>query len=538
MYTRGPGGSVTLTTSLKPSQVHSCHQSSLLISLFNSHRIPAHRLATIRSIIPDLAQFPTTSCNAKALSAQLLLHAHTNAVSACSTRKRIYNEDVASESPVAPQQNDIRPLGPSKMGNATRYRHLQFQALAFCNLIVISVSTSSLPYERVRLSPQVAPGLAPDVITLLALKEAMDNPTHPVLTTWNITTPLCAWKGVAWSHEGSAPFNCQLESYTLTFTYATDLGAMATSMVLPSAGLTGTLSPAIAELYELKELVLGGNKLTGSIPGELGSSPSLRVVSLEHNHLTGPIPSSIWNLCRNTELTTLLLHGNNLSGSIPEPLGGAGTTCSQLVSLSLANNQLSGFIPPFIGNFANLSWLDLSYNRFTYVIPMRFANLRNLSTMIENGFSVAGNHLMGPIPPFKEGFDPRVFEGNSPWLCGPPLPTPCLGAPITSATHLRRREAMTPTAIIMLISAVAVCIVLLFYAIFHLTTLSKFKRLLKKMHLVPRTQSVNEAKFPQGKLVQFYEGGGGALTEEAVLKSASEVRSSMNYAAGTAASHC
>jgi hypothetical protein len=392
----------------------------------------------------------------------------------------------------------------------------------------------SLPYERLQLPPLAAPrAVAPDVITLLALKEALDSPTNPVLSTWNISTPLCAWKGVAWSHDGSFPFNCQWESYTLTYTYATDLGAVATSLALPSAGLTGTLSPVIAQLYELKELVLGGNKLTGSIPGELGNSPSLTVVSLEQNRLTGPVPASIWNLCRNTKLTTLLLHGNNLSGPIPQPLGGSGTTCSQLVSLTLANNELSGFIPPFIGNFANLSRLDLSCNKFTYIIPVSFTNLRNLSTNLENGFSVAGNHLMGPIPPFKESFDPRAFEGNSPWLCGPPLPTPCLHPPMTLTTHLHRRGAMHPTAIILLITAVALCIVLLFYAIFHLTTLSMLKPLLKKMHLLPGTRAVNEeAKFPQGKLVQFYEGGGGVLTEDTVLKSASEVRNYMSYALG------
>jgi hypothetical protein len=92
---------------------------------------------------------------------------------------------------------------------------------------------------------------------------------------------------------------------------------------------------------------------------------------------------------------------------------------------------------------------------------------------------------------------------------------------------------MHPTAIILLITAVALCIVLLFYAIFHLTTLSMLKPLLKKMHLLPGTRAVNEeAKFPQGKLVQFYEGGGGVLTEDTVLKSASEVRNYMSYALG------
>lgn len=397
--------------------------------------------------------------------------------------------------------------------NMHRYGHLKvLQALAFCNFIAICVSATTTAVVA----------LAPDVITLLALKESLDSTTHPVLSSWNITTPLCTWKGVTWSHDASFPFNCEEESYTLTFTYATDLGAVATSVILPSAGLTGTLIPAIAKLYELKELTLGNNKLTGSIPKELGNSPSLSVISLEQNLLAGTIPASIWNLCRGSKLTTLLLHNNNFSGSIPFPLGGPGTTCSALTSLTLGRNSLSGTIPPFIANFANLSWLDLSHNKFTYVIPMKFANLSNLSTALDRGFTVAGNHLMGPIPSFKEGFNPRVFQGNSPWLCGPPLPTPCFHTMVT--THRRHRNAMNPTAITLVITAVAFCVVLVFYGIFQLTTLSMYTLLLKKMRLLKKARN-DDAKFPQGKLVQFYEGVGGALTEDIVLKSASEVKS-------------
>jgi len=83
---------------------------------------------------------------------------------------------------------------------------------------------------------------------------------------------------------------------------------------------------------------------------------------------------------------------------------------------------------------------------------------------------------------------------------------------------------MNPTAITLLITAVAFCIVLVFYGIFQLTTLSMYALLLKKMHLLKKARN-DEAKFPQGKLVQFYEGVGGALTEDIVLKSASEVKS-------------
>lgn len=328
---------------------------------------------------------------------------------------------------------------------------------------------------------------------------------------------------MTWSHESIFPFNCQEESFTQAFTYATDRGAVVTSLVLDSAGLSGTLSSAISQLYELKELVLGHNKLTGAIPGELGNSPSLTIVSLEHNQFTGMIPATIWNLCRNLKLTDLLLHGNNLSGPIPQPLSGSGTMCPKLTSLTLGNNSLSGIIPPFIGNFANLSWLDLSNNKLTYVIPLNFANLTNLSVETGHGFSVAGNRLMGPIPPFKESFNPGAFEGNSPWLCGLPLTTLC-AHDLALTTHQRPRAGMSPTAIILLITAIVVCIVLLFYGFFQLTTQSA-RKLLKKMRLPPEERSLDdEAKFPQGKLVQFCESGVGPLSEDTVLKSASEVR--------------
>lgn len=81
-----------------------------------------------------------------------------------------------------------------------RCRHMQLQAMAFCNFIVIYVSSSSSLSFAMResrykwrvLSTSVA-AYAPDVITLLALKQSLGSPINPTLGTWNITAPLCAW---------------------------------------------------------------------------------------------------------------------------------------------------------------------------------------------------------------------------------------------------------------------------------------------------------------------------------------------------------
>ena len=60
-----------------------------------------------------------------------------------------------------------------------------------------------------------------------------------------------------------------------------------------------------------------------------------------------------------TNLTSLSLGGNDLSGSIPVELG----DLTNLTGLSLSNNDLSGAIPVELGDLTNLTGLSL-YNNF------------------------------------------------------------------------------------------------------------------------------------------------------------------------------
>ncbi|XLR63502.1 hypothetical protein S83_014174 [Arachis hypogaea] len=59
---------------------------------------------------------------------------------------------------------------------------------------------------------------------------------------------------------------------------------------LSNLKLTGTISPAFANLIDLRELYLDGNNLTGEIPEGLTTLPELEVVNVSNNHLTGNIP--------------------------------------------------------------------------------------------------------------------------------------------------------------------------------------------------------------------------------------------------------
>ncbi|XP_020997013.2 receptor-like kinase TMK4 isoform X8 [Arachis duranensis] len=59
---------------------------------------------------------------------------------------------------------------------------------------------------------------------------------------------------------------------------------------LSNLKLTGTISPAFANLTDLRELHLDGNNLTGEIPQGLATLPELEVVNVSNNHLAGNIP--------------------------------------------------------------------------------------------------------------------------------------------------------------------------------------------------------------------------------------------------------
>ena len=377
-----------------------------------------------------------------------------------------------------------------------------------------------------RPNPNPLTSYARDAITLLTVKESLSSTSNPALSTWGFATPLCQWNGVTWSHESNARFDCTTELWSGSFTYATDLSAVATSLVLQSANLDGTLSPAIANLSQLTVLNLNNNSLGGLIPWELGNSPSLGVISLSHNHITGPMPASIWNLCRtSSKLITLILEFNNFTGHIPEPLGGQGMTCPNLTSLDVSNNFLSGSIPAFIANFASLSQLDLSNNLFTYVIPLEFARLTNLSTG-PDGFSVANNHLTGPIPPFHRWFDESAFVGNSPLLCGLPLP-PCVDDPGAHHHHARTR-GLSPTGLYVLIVAVIICVVMV--AAICIRRFSGAPAGLKeRVYLLSGDGKLVEQVDggSKGKLVRF-QGCGEEVTEEAVLNASTEVRGKEN----------
>lgn len=185
------------------------------------------------------------------------------------------------------------------------------------------------------------------------------------------------------------------------------------SLQLPSANLTGALPRDFGQLTNLRSLYLSSNALSGTIPLELGYSSSLSDLDLSHNLLKGSLPASVWNLC--DRLVSLRLHGNGLSGSLPDPAL-PDATCKNLGFLDLGQNEFSGTFPEFVLGFHALKQLDLGDNMLSGPIPEGITGL-DLEKL-----NLSHNNFTGVLPKFGESkFGVEVFEGNNPGLCGPPL---------------------------------------------------------------------------------------------------------------------
>nr|GMD20136.1 putative kinase-like protein TMKL1 [Ipomoea batatas] len=258
-------------------------------------------------------------------------------------------------------------------------------------------------------------------ILLRKIKPSLQgNAENLLLSSWNAAVPLCQWRGLKWAFINGSSLQCvDLSSPQWTnLSLYTDSSLRLASLQLPSANLSGTLPREIGELAALQSLYLGVNALSGTIPLELGYSSSLSDVELSGNMFTGPIPASIWNLCE--RLVSLRLHGNSLSGYLPQPAL-PNASCKNLEFLDLGHNSFSGDFPEFVARFSGLKELDLGDNKLSGPIP------GSLSGLSLEKLNLSYNNFSGVLPNFEQPkFGVEAFEGNSPELCGPPL-RPCNG---------------------------------------------------------------------------------------------------------------
>ncbi|XP_078435728.1 leucine-rich repeat (LRR) family protein [Wolffia australiana] len=85
---------------------------------------------------------------------------------------------------------------------------------------------------------------------------------------------------------------------------------------LTGMNISGTISPEIAVMSGLAEIILGNNSLSGEIP-DLNRLRNLEKLHLQNNNFTGPLPSSLADL---SDLRELYVENNRLRGPIPSGL--------------------------------------------------------------------------------------------------------------------------------------------------------------------------------------------------------------------------
>lgn len=129
-----------------------------------------------------------------------------------------------------------------------------------------------------------------------------------------------------------------------------------------SCNLAGVLPDFLGKMNSLSYLKLSGNSLSGEIPVSLNGS-GLQILWL--NNQKGELLSgNIDVVATMVSLTSLWLHGNRFTGSIPENIG----DLVSLKDLNLNGNELVGLVPKSLGDL-ELDNLDLNNNRFMGPIP-------------------------------------------------------------------------------------------------------------------------------------------------------------------------
>ncbi|EYU30321.1 hypothetical protein MIMGU_mgv1a026218mg, partial [Erythranthe guttata] len=193
-----------------------------------------------------------------------------------------------------------------------------------------------------------------DLLSLLALKEALNVDPNGALNSWNRTTNFCTWNGVTCGRRHPN---------------------RVIAINLNSQGLMGSLSPHIGNLSFLRKINLANNIFNSRIPQEIGLLRRLEIV---------PENISQWR-----NLVYLNLINNNLSGPIPPEI----QFLEKLRDLGLGKNKISGLIPHFFGNLTSLRTLYLRSCGFEGEIPQSLSQLEGLSYL-----DLGDNNLIGTIP--------------------------------------------------------------------------------------------------------------------------------------------
>lgn len=208
--------------------------------------------------------------------------------------------------------------------------------------------------------------------------------------------------GNTFTGGGGFPFAPSLRTLDVSRNKLSDAGLLNYSLSachgirhlnLSANQLTGELPPRFAQCSQVSVLDLSGNLMSGALPGRLlATAPaSLTRLSIAGNNFSGDISRYQFGGCAN--LSVLDLSYNRLSATIGLPPSLA--NCHHLRELDMSGNKiLSGRVPEFLGGFRALRRLGLAGNNFTEEIPDELSLL--CGTLVQ--LDLSSNQLVGGLP--------------------------------------------------------------------------------------------------------------------------------------------
>ncbi|XP_072977242.1 receptor-like protein EIX2 isoform X2 [Typha angustifolia] len=201
---------------------------------------------------------------------------------------------------------------------------------------------------------------------------------------------------------------------------------------LASNMLDGNIPPQLAQLVFLQVLDLSYNKLSGSIPRSFGNFTGMiySVSNSTYHHSEFAIPSMLWNIdyaLVEQVLSRYIVNSFSYVYKLDLVMKGNTYTYSKILSevttMDLSGNNLSGVIPEEIGAVRQLRNLNFSGNHLVGMIPEKIGRIPS------------GNQL----DTFN---DPSIYKGNA-YLCGPPSGKNCSGdtaAPNSTSNYANGSE--------------------------------------------------------------------------------------------------
>ncbi len=149
---------------------------------------------------------------------------------------------------------------------------------------------------------------------------------------------------------------------------------------------TGSIPNTFGNLTSVVAAALSYNRFVGSLPNTLGGMRSLIAVDFASNLLSKSLPEYIGNV---NEIRIIYLDNNSFTGIIPITYG---KNITNLLEFIATKNFFRGKIPEKLLNLQNLRTIILSNNLLTYNLP-NIINLPKIDT-----FTIDENYLTGTIP--------------------------------------------------------------------------------------------------------------------------------------------